>query len=208
MLIREACSVALYCQRCGKIHVQDIPCFSVSPQDVLRCDSCGHEQAILQRLPGGLFALTVGCVGCGTENRVIYSLKALRRLQLEKLYCRREHFELGYLGRRRRIEELLAFNQAEFEALHPNDGINFIEKQRVLLEALNRVHEMAALGAIACPCGNETISAYIRGNSIVLECGCCGSSYVLRAEEDGDLARLGRGFDIGLIAPGRARSRT
>ncbi len=208
MVIREACSVAFYCQRCGRIHVQDIPCFPAWSGNVLRCDSCGHAQAVLERQPGGVIAITIGCVGCGTENRVAYPMKALLRLQLEKIYCRREHFELGYLGRRRRIEELLAFNQAEFEALHPNDGINFIEKQRVLLEALNRIHEMASRGAIACPCGSEEISADIRGNSIVLECGRCGSSYVLRAEKDGDLARLGRGFDIGLIAPGRARGRT
>ena len=208
MVIRELGSVALYCQRCGRIHVWDIPCFPAQTRSVLRCEGCGHEQAVLERLPGGILAIHISCVGCGTENRVTYPLKALPRLQLEKIYCRREHFELGYLGRRRRIEELLAFNQAEFEALHPNDGINFIEKQLVLLEALNRIHEMAARGAIVCPCGSEEISAVIRGNSIVLECGCCGSSYVLRAEEGGDLARLGRGFDIGLIAPDRAREHT
>ncbi len=207
MLIREACSVALYCQRCGKIHVQDIPWFPPRPRSILRCDSCGHEQGVLERRPGGVFALTTVCAGCGAENGTTYSLKALQKIQLEKIYCRREHAELGYIGRRHRIEELLAFNRAEFAALHPGEGINSIEKQRVLLEALNRLHEMADRGAIACPCGSESISAIVRGSVIVLECARCGSSYVLRAERDDDLARLGRDIEIGLIAPGLAQGR-
>ena len=204
VLIREVCSVAFYCRRCGKIHVHDIPYFAAS-RTVLRCDRCGHEQVVCERLDGShKIAFSVGCVICGEENRTVYSLKNLRRILLEKVFCQHDHFELGYIGRRRRIEEFLAFNQAEFEALHPHDDKNFIEKQRILLEAINRVHEMAAHGGIVCPCGRGCISADIQGSSIVLECDSCGSYYVLRAETEKDLARIGRGMDIGLIAPGMA----
>lgn len=207
MLIREACSAAFYCQRCGKVHVHDIPYFA-GPRTVLGCDRCGQAQVVCERMDGGRqIAFTVGCVLCGKESLARYSFKRLPHVRLEKVFCQHDHFELGYVGRRQLIEELLAFNQAEFAALHPHEGKNFIEKQPILLEALNRVHEMAAQGDIVCPCGSGLISADIQGNSIVLSCDVCGSYDVLRAETERDLARLGWGMTIRLIAPNIARKR-
>ena len=119
VLIREACSAAFYCQRCGKVHVHDIPYFTAN-RTVLRCDRCGQTQVVCERNAGGRqIVFTVGCVLCGNESRAVYSLKSLPQIRLEKIFCQYDHFELGYIGRRRLIAELLAFNQAEFEALHP-----------------------------------------------------------------------------------------
>lgn len=202
MLIRNVCALALYCQHCGSIHVHDVPFFSGEREATVVCESCGHEKARLVRLPRGRVAVEAVCVVCGTENRFIYALRRLRHIGLEKIYCATDRFELGYIGRRKRIEELMRFNQAEFEALHPYDGKNFIEKQRILLEALNRIHDMARDGDIVCPCGSEELTADIRGSYIVLECEHCGSTCVLRAENAGDLERLRLG--VGLRAPNRA----
>ena len=202
MLIRDACGLALYCQQCGSIHIHDVPYFPDERQKRLLCESCGHEKARLLRLSRGRVAVDVSCVVCGTENRFVYALRRLRHVGLEKIYCTTDRFELGYIGRRRRIEELMRFNQAEFEALHPYDGKNFIEKQRILLEALNRIHDLARAGDIVCPCGSEELTADIRGSYIVLECEHCGSYSVVRAENAGDLEKLR--FGVGLRAPSRA----
>ena len=130
MLLRDVCSVAFYCQCCGKIHVHDIPYFSGKQRIVLRCGSCAHEQAVLLRCNRHRLEFSVGCVVCHTENTVMYSLKQLRHLQLEKIYCSGDHFELGYIGRRRCIEEFLDFNQAEFEALNPADGQYYMLREK------------------------------------------------------------------------------
>ncbi len=202
MLIRDACALALYCQRCGSIHIHDVPFFSSHRTESVLCESCSHEKARLVRLPHGRVAIDVSCVVCGTENRFVYPLRRLPHIGLEKIYCVADRFELGYIGRSKRIEELMRFNQEEFEALHPHDGKNFIEKQRILLEALNRVHDMAQVGEIVCPCGSEELTADIRGSYILLECERCGSSCVLRAENANDLKKLR--FGVGLRAPSRA----
>ncbi|MBR1552691.1 MAG: hypothetical protein IJ812_07470 [Schwartzia sp.] len=202
MIIRNACALALYCQHCGSIHVHDIPFFASAREAAIVCESCGHEKARLLRSPHGSIVIKAPCVVCGTENRFVYAFRRLRHIGLEKIYCATDRFELGYIGRRRRIEELMRFNQEGFEALHPHDGKNFIEKQRILLEALNRVHDMARAGDIVCPCGSEELTVDIHGSYIVLECEHCGSSCVLRAENAGDLKRLR--FGVGLRAPSRA----
>ena len=202
MLIRDACGLAFYCQRCGSLHIHDVPFFSSERTTALVCESCGHEKARIVRLPRGRVALDVSCVVCGTENRFVYDLRRLPHIGLEKIYCASDRFELGYIGRSKRIEELMRFNQKEFEALHPYDSKNFIEKQRILLEALNRVHDMAQAGDIVCPCGSEELTADIRGSYIVLECERCGSSCALRAENASDLKKLR--FRVGLRTPKRA----
>jgi len=196
MLVSSVCAVAFYCQRCGRIHVHDVPYFNGGGILTLRCEACGCEQVKVTYNSARWLEFKVECIGCGTENVFVFSLKELRRMQMEKVYCRAEHFELGYIGRRSRILELLAFNQNEFNALHPHDGTNFIEKQQILLEALNRLQEMAERGNIVCPCGDGEIQAGIEGNSILLECCHCGGSRILKAESAEDLAGLGYGYEL------------
>ena len=201
MLISTVCSAAFYCQRCGRIHVLDIPYFCGQHRMVLQCANCGHEQAVVIWHAEHVLEFRLSCVVCDTVHVSRYPLRRLHRLGLEKVYCGKDHFELGYLGRRRRIEELLAFNEAEFEALHPDDGKHFIEKQQLLLAAVNRVHDIAARGGLQCPCGSHDIAIDIRGNSLVLECSHCGSYYILNADRSGELARLERDIVIHLIEP-------
>jgi hypothetical protein len=198
VIVQVVCSVAFYCQRCGKIHIHDIPYFSGKKRISLQC-SCGHEQALVVRVDAKYLEIRVPCVVCNSVHKAIYQFRVLRRLQLEKIYCGRDHFELGYIGRRKRIEELLEFNRLEFEAIHPD---NRIEKQQILLEAFNRVHDIAARGDLTCPCGSKAIAADIRGQEILLECCHCGSYYVLPAGSECDLEKINRLPYIDLIVPG------
>lgn len=195
------CSVAFYCQRCGKIHVHNIPYFSGVKRFFLRCESCSHEQAEVFRQKRGHLEIRVSCVACGQEHIFSYSLAELRHMRLEKVYCGFDHFELGYIGSSRYIEEFLAFNQAAFEKIHPADGKNFIGKQQLLLEALNRVHDFAAAGEVACPCSSHEFIAQVCGNAVLLECSHCGSYAIISAESADDLKRLVCGAAIGFLAP-------
>ena len=208
MIFRSVCAVAFFCPRCGRIHVHDVPYFGGTDRLVLRCEACGSKQAVIAYKSARWIEINVECVGCGTENKFTFSLRELRHMQLEKIFCDEEHFELGYVGRRARINELLAFNQAEFNALHPDDGTNFIEKQQVLLEAIGRLQEMAERGAIVCPCGANDIEAEIVGDSIVVECCHCGSSRVLKAETTEDIAGLGYGYELELLPSRNASKRS
>lgn len=194
MLIDTACSLALYCQRCGKIHVQELPYFSGTGRRVLHCADCGHEQAALFYGAHGSLRITVGCAVCGSRQDIDCSLLRLSHLQLDKIYCRQDSFELGYIGSQSRIRELLEFNQAEFEALHPSDGKNFIAQQQLLLAAVNQVHDIARQGNLSCSCGSRQIMAGIEGNSLILECAACGRYYLLRAGRAADFARLEKDF--------------
>lgn len=190
VLVHAHWSVALYCQRCGKIHIHDISYFEKHHHKLaLRC-SCNHQQAILIRTASRQFKLEIPCVVCNSVHVEKFSAKQLLKMKVEKIYCGKDHFELGYIGKRKNIEEILVFNQHEFEALNPENNEEQMEKQQILLDVLNKLHDIAEQGGINCPCGSKAIHADILGNSVILECCHCGGYYILPAKNTVDLDKL------------------
>lgn len=190
MLIDTVCSVAFYCQRCGRINLQDIPLFSGATHYTMRCDSCNHEMGKISLKPRQGLTVKMACGVCGGKNSKRFSWRNLRKLRFEKIFCTHDHFEIGYIGRWQDIAEFLDFNAAEYDSLHPSDGDEFLERQQTLLEALNRVHDLAAGEELYCTCGSSNIVAAIMGDDIVLECQDCGSLCILPARTAKDLQQL------------------
>lgn len=188
MLIQTACSIAIYCQRCGHIHVQQIPLFT-GKRLPLHCTSCGHEMAEVTVQPHQGLTLQLDCGVCGEKNVQQYSFHQLKKISLEKLYCQQDHFELGYLGRRQELEKFLAYNAAAYAELYPGEQ-EIYEHQQMLLEALNRIHDFVAEGELCCDCGSRQITAALQGDDILLECHKCGSYATVPVHSTSDLQRL------------------
>lgn len=199
MLIDTACSLAFYCQRCGRIQLQDVPLFSGQKHFVMECGNCGHTMGEITWKPRKGLLLKTVCGACKGENHQQFTWRQLRRLRFEKLYCEHDHFELGYIGQWQDIAEFLDFNDAEYDSLHPNDGDRFLERQQTLLEALNRVHDLASSGELECPCGSSEISAAVRGEEIILECQSCGSYCILPAHNAENLQNLRPGMAAAFV---------
>lgn len=190
VIVDAGWSAALYCQRCGKLHIHDVAYFSGKSDEVpLKC-SCGHHQATLVRSASNYFKLEIPCVVCSFAHEAMYKSKQLLKMKVEKIYCAKDHFELGYVGKRQSIEEILAFDQHAFESLDAANNEDQIEKQRILLDVLNRIHDIAERGGIQCPCGAKEIAADILGSSVILECCHCGGYSILPAKSERDLGRL------------------
>lgn len=200
VIVNAGWSVALYCQRCGKIHIHDISYFAAKNHAVmLRC-VCNHPQATLARTASSKhFRLDILCVVCNSVHQEILSPKQLLKMKVEKIYCGKDHFELGYIGKRQKIEEILAFNQHAFETMNGEETGGQIEKQRILLDVLNKLHDIAEQDGVHCPCGSDAIAGDILGNSVILECRCCGGYFILPAKNEQDLAKVNKLDQIELV---------
>lgn len=183
-------AVALYCQRCGKLHIHDFSYFMPMNKSIVLSCSCGHHKAILQRTMLNQVLLKIPCVVCDSVHQAVFSIKSLIRMKTEKIYCAKDHFELGYIGKRSRIEEMISFNKQVFASLEHDEAIEPIEKQQILLEVLNSLHDIAERGNISCACGGTAISADIVGNYVVLECCTCGNYHILSASTEEDIEWL------------------
>ncbi len=201
MLMDMLCSLALYCQRCGQIQIHDIRYFTGQGRQTLCCRNCSHEQAVVQLRPQSGLNLEIPCGVCGMENHLSYSLTQLKTLRFEKIYCHEDRFELGYIGRWQTIAEFLDFNAAEFDALHPGEEDNFMVRQQILLESVNRLHDLVEQRELFCPCGSHEFTAGIVEDSILLECVHCGSYVLIPAERAEDLKRLAPGMEMTFLMP-------
>lgn len=187
MVIQTACALAIYCQRCGHIHVQDVPLFTGPKPMPLHCSSCGHEVARVWMRPHDGLRIQLDCGVCGGRNEREFNLRHLCSIKLEKLYCTHDHFELGYIGRHQEIERFLSC------ALSPGEQ-GTLERQQLLLEALNRVHELAFTGEILCDCGSHHIMATLVDDDVLLTCENCGSFARVPAGTAADLQKLRPGM--------------
>lgn len=188
VIIHAGWSIALYCQRCGKIQIHDLSYFAEKENvKTLRC-SCNHPQATLMRTASNYIKLQMLCSSCNHLHETKYKMKNLFKVKLEKIYCSKDFFELGYIGRREAIESILMRTKREFERIISDE--ERIEKQQLLLEIINRIHDIAEQGGIICPCGSEAIDADLSKDSLVLECLHCGSYCTISAKDEEDLEKL------------------
>lgn len=191
MVINATSTFALYCQRCSKIQMHDISHFSINKKvRELKC-SCNHIQAKISRLGSRQLLLSIPCVVCQSTHHIYIELKKLLHTKLDKVYCCKDNFELGYLGDRKAINETLADQKRECENLiRETDSTYFEEypgKHHIILDVLNKVHDIAELGGVYCRCGSEKVEADIVADCIVLECLQCGGYYVMSAQTEQDV---------------------
>lgn len=198
VLIHAALSIALYCQRCGKIEIHDVSYFlSRNKTSMLKC-SCNHIQATLVRDASNRFKLRIPCGVCENVHEHLIKLKEIKNFTICKIYCEKDYFELGYVGKRKYIEEILTFNKLAFEKTSCNEIPEKIEKQQLVLEVLNKVHDMVEQGNVICPCGKEEFRADIMGDNLILECMHCDSYHIISMRNESDLTFLNKMESINL----------
>jgi len=192
VVISAITTLALYCQRCGKIHLHDISRFSLkrAGQLELTC-SCNQVQATLTRTGSRQYLLCIPCVVCQDNHIICLDSKKLWRTQIDKIYCVNDNFELGFVGNRAAISEILAGHKREFERLvretDNDENEEQIETQQIMLEILNKVHDIAEQGGVYCGCGSGAVEASLLTDCIMLECLKCGGHYMLPAQTEHDL---------------------
>lgn len=190
MLIRTAFSIALYCPRCGKLNLYDVSHFALREKPLDLYCSCRYKQASVTFVGAKQLALRLPCVLCHSTHRLFFGRQVLRYSEPEKIYCPSENFELGLIGRREAIEDTLRLHENTFcqlwqEGMKPEE----IRSQRILLEVLNKVHDIASEQNIYCMCGSHQMTADILPEGVLLTCLSCGGYELIRATEE-ELARL------------------
>lgn len=196
MVFEIATSVAFYCQRCGKIHIYDVPFFSGKTENIIKCESCSHKIASVSFERGKGVVVVTYCGVCKTKNIFEFPFNSLNKKSFERIFCKEDGFEIGYIGRWESIAEFLDYTRAEYESLYLADTENFADGQQILLEAVNRIHDLAEMGAINCPCKSHLFRAFVEDESIVLKCKDCENYAVVSAKNSKDLKKIKKGMKL------------
>lgn len=211
MVIGTAATLALYCPRCGKIQNHDISRFDM--KDSARLDlicSCGQIQATLT-VCRHQYLLNIPCLVCQTNHVIRLDKKAFWHTKFDKIYCAQENLELGFIGQRANIEKTIADHKREFDnmvhELDFDDNGEYIENPSVMLEILNRVHDIAERGNIVCRCGSTAVEINLLPDGIEISCACCGGHKIISARSEHDLESVAALQAIELVAECRSQQK-
>lgn len=208
MVINTVSTLALYCSRCGKIHMHNISRFNLkSPGRRNLICSCGQVQATITSSGERQFLLDIPCVLCQTNHVICLDSKRLWHADMDKIYCVQENFELGFVGARQVIAETVNKYKVEFEKLAADmdEYDDYIQNPQVMLETLNKIHDIAEKDGLHCRCGSSAIGAEVLPDGVELECAQCGGQLIIPALNEQDLTNFQELKDIEIISPRRSR---
>lgn len=199
--------VAFRCPQCGEIGIEKVGlfCFSGGAKVILSC-SCGAECVEVGQVRDR-YSLQVLCAACLDLHTYSMGRAAFFGKLLTTFYCPDTQIGVLSVGREAlALEDMRRQNDAFLElfgeaGLSPKGGMQLASEQ-VMLQTIDRIHELASLGNVYCTCGCHDISFRINFDSVELVCDRCGVFERIAAANEEDLSAI-RDREL-IVIPGRA----
>lgn len=192
--VRPERHLLIKCQKCGCLESLSITVFSFSGRRPakLRC-SCGAIVLTVLCRAGSTYALHLDCLVCESPHIVTFTAKEFWHNPMLPIVCPSTMVETGFIGNPDRIAHSLSVQKTLSELLPSDDGIDdFFINPDVMYQVLSHLHEIAKSGNLYCECGNDNIEIDLYSDKLELRCPTCDSLSIVYAENDDDLAVMGR----------------
>lgn len=210
MVINAVSTLALYCSRCGKIELHHVSRFAINNSACQLTCSCGQLQGTISGAGRRQYLLDIPCLVCETNHLIFLDSNLFRQPKVSKIYCDQANLELGFVGSLEAIAATIAKHKQEVASLASeldgqSDG-QTIENSQILLEILNKIHDIAEQGGVYCSCGNTDVDVDVLVDAVELSCSQCEGRLVISAKDEQDLARISA-MGVIELAPLRRTSR-
>lgn len=211
MVISAVSTLALYCSRCGKIELHNVSRFAINNAECQLACNCGQVQGSIASAGRRQYLLDIPCVVCETNHLIFLDSKLFRQPKASKIYCAQANLELGFVGNPEAIAEIIARHKQEVASLacemygQSEEGQG-IENSQILLEILNKIHDIAEQGGVYCTCGNTNVGVDVLVDAVEISCGQCDGRLQIPAKDEHDLAEISA-LEIIELAPLRRTSR-
>lgn len=195
MIINAVSTLALYCPRCGKIELHNVSRFAINNSACQLACSCGQSQGTISVAGRRQYLLDIPCVVCETNHLIFLDSNLFRQPKASRIYCDQANLELGFVGNPEAIAAMVNKHKQEVASLASElegqpDGSG-IENSQILLEILNKIHDIAEQGGVYCSCGNSTdVEVDVLVDAVELSCHQCEGRLLISAKDEQDLARL------------------
>ncbi len=186
MVIDSNVKIAVTCEKCGRISVDQLSLFEIyrDKEKRLSC-SCGSLNCIIYYNELKNISLKVNCVDCGEEHIYIYKLKEL--LLGTEIICPELETVISIVGDRKEISEYIKTTEKDiFEVLYDKKFELFFNNHNIMKKSLGKLQLLKEDSRINCDCGNEDITTQIYSDRIELRCTWCEGVRVIYAENHED----------------------
>lgn len=198
MLIDTTKTIAYKCSSCGSFEFYTISVFSLlhKKENNYSC-RCKKSCMTIKREGESGFLIKTPCIGCGNEHIFFIGKKEMIFNQLNVFNCPETGMQQCFLGNDLLVRKKVDSLEEELDELMDMFGYdNYFKNTQVMLDSLNKIHDIAAQGSLFCQCGSGDIELVLLSDRILLKCSRCSSSKMVRAASNEDLKELMQMYGI------------
>lgn len=190
MTIDSNVNIAITCEKCGRINVEQLNLFMINKfkEKRLSC-SCGSLNCIIYLSDLKNINLEANCIDCGEKHTYKYMVKDL--LEGMEILCPETLSAISVIGDRDEIREYIKRTERNtFKVLYDEEFDLFFNNHSIMKKSLDHLQKLKENNDINCDCGNDDIATEVFTDRIELRCTSCQSIKIIYAENKDDLRNL------------------
>lgn len=192
MIIDTGITIAYKCSACGTFGFFTVSGFKlIRKQEHCFLCRCKKSNVILSSVSASKLKLTIPCISCGGTHPVLVNRKSLFRNEALVFVCPQTGLEICFIGGDRDVRSKVDNLEKKLDELINMFGYDsYFKNTSVMLDALNRVHDIAEQGNLFCSCGSSDIDLTLLPDRMLLKCKNCAGSTVIYAASNQDLKNI------------------
>lgn len=186
MFIDSNVKIAVTCEKCGRISVEQLDLFKINNDKEKRLScSCGSLNCIIYCNELRKINLKVNCSDCGDKHIYAYNLSEL--IFGTEMKCPELKTAIAIIGERKEISKYIkSTKRNKLKVLYDEEFELFFNDHNIMKKSLGKLQLLKEESKVNCECGNEEITTEVYSGQILLRCTLCENIKVIYAENQED----------------------
>jgi hypothetical protein len=152
---------------------------------------CGKSSIIIKQEGENSFFISIPCIGCDNEHTYLFTRRSILLGEPVVFNCPETGMQICFIGRDEAVRGKVDSLEEEFDELIDAYGYeSYFRNTQVMIDTLNRIHDIALNGNLLCECGDADIDLVLLNDCVLLRCNRCGGSKSIPAARNSDLKEL------------------
>ncbi len=193
MLIDMDITIAYKCFSCGTFDFTRINLFKLFSGENTQSDcKCGNARLeIFKSAKVDYYILLVPCIGCGSTHKHIIRRDLLLCNNIIIYRCPVTGIKNCFIGKDVSVRKFIDNFEKELDGIIDGLGYDsYFDNTRVMLDTLNKIHDIAEKGQLNCECGSDDITVSMLRKGIALKCANCTRTKFIPASNNNDLKKI------------------
>ncbi|MDK2798797.1 MAG: hypothetical protein PWP27_334 [Clostridiales bacterium] len=189
MVVNWLNTIAYKCPVCGSIEFNNISIFDFSGEKeyTVHC-SCGKAFVKIITQSRQKCTISIPCIACNHMHAYTVNFKALWTKRIINFKCTKTNIELCFIGDDDIVRQKVDQYEMQMDKLMNDIGYDdYFKNSTVMLDTIDKIHDIAEKGNLFCECGNHDIDLQIFGDRVELICTKCRSYEMIKACTNQDL---------------------
>lgn len=191
MLIDMDVIIAYKCFCCGMFDFSNINLFKFHKhKNIMPKCRCEGTKLEIVEVAKNNYKFTVPCIACGAKHSFIITREDLTSKDIMVYTCPVTNIKQCFIGRDAAVREHVDNFEKELDVIIDDLGYdNYFANTQVMIETLNKIHDIAEQGDLRCQCGCNDISVSLLRKGIYLRCPQCSGNKFIPAASNNDLKK-------------------